>query len=124
MITIQGCFRSLPGATALLVGLSATVRAQTVLIIGANRGIGLEFARQYAARGWTVVATHCRDTPPAELVSLRKQYPQVPMEKMNVTDHGEIDGPAAKMKRVSIDILINNATLKGHRAVPETRQNR
>ncbi|GEM_PF-6430969 len=31
--------------------------APTVLITGANRGIGLELARQYAARGWNVIAT-------------------------------------------------------------------
>ena len=32
-------------------------RAETVLITGANRGLGLEFARQYAAAGWTVIGT-------------------------------------------------------------------
>ena len=32
----------------------------TVLITGANRGLGLEFARQYAADGWSVIAT-CRN---------------------------------------------------------------
>ena len=32
---------------------------QTVLVTGANRGLGLEFARQYAAEGWQVLAA-CR----------------------------------------------------------------
>ena len=36
-----------------------TVHAATVLITGADRGLGLEFTRQYAARGDTVIAT-CR----------------------------------------------------------------
>ena len=31
--------------------------APTVLITGSSRGIGLEFTRQYARRGWTVIAT-------------------------------------------------------------------
>ena len=35
-------------------------RAQTVLITGSNQGIGLEFAKEYAAKGWTVIATHRR----------------------------------------------------------------
>jgi NAD(P)-dependent dehydrogenase (short-subunit alcohol dehydrogenase family) len=104
-------------ALALLAALSATASAETVLITGANQGIGLEFARQYAARGWTVVATHRRDTPPEDLAELQKQYPKVRIEKMDVTDHAQIDSLAAKMKRADgkvepIDILINNAALK------------
>ena len=34
--------------------------SRTVLVTGANRGLGLEFARQYAADGWKVYAA-CRD---------------------------------------------------------------
>ena len=48
---------------AVLPGL-IPVHAETVLITGSNQGIGFEFARQYAARGWTVIATHRRDTTP------------------------------------------------------------
>jgi NAD(P)-dependent dehydrogenase (short-subunit alcohol dehydrogenase family) len=97
-------------ALASVFSLPAT--AETVLITGANQGIGLEFARQYAARGWTVVATHRRDTPPEDLVKLQKQHPKVRIEKMDVTDHAQIDALAAKMKGEPIDILINNAALK------------
>jgi NADP-dependent 3-hydroxy acid dehydrogenase YdfG len=54
---------------ALLAGtLSALPRAavaQTVLITGANSGIGLELTKQYAARGWTIIATHRRSEVPA-----------------------------------------------------------
>ncbi|TFG38613.1 MAG: SDR family NAD(P)-dependent oxidoreductase [Chromatiales bacterium] len=46
--------------------------AETVLITGSNSGIGLEFAKRYAARGWLVVATHRRDTIPALLKSSPK----------------------------------------------------
>jgi NAD(P)-dependent dehydrogenase (short-subunit alcohol dehydrogenase family) len=105
----------LSAALGLAVLLSATslgLRAETVLITGANQGIGLEFARQYAARGWTVVATHRRTSPPEELVKLQKQYPKVRIERMDVTDHAQIDALAAKMKGEPIDILINNAALK------------
>ena len=40
--------------SALICG---TARAETVLITGSNRGIGFEFVKQYAKRGWTVIAT-------------------------------------------------------------------
>src|SRR5215472_1651451 len=44
---------------AALAATLGTVHAATVLITGADRGLGLEFTRQYAARGDTVIAT-CR----------------------------------------------------------------
>jgi NAD(P)-dependent dehydrogenase (short-subunit alcohol dehydrogenase family) len=81
----------------------------TVLITGSNRGIGLEFARQYAAKGWTVIATHRRDTVPASLKTLSDQYPSVQAERMDVGRHEEIDALAAKLQGTPIDLLINNA---------------
>src|SRR5262245_51478225 len=97
----------------LLALASVTASAETVLITGANQGIGLEFARQYAARGWTVVATHRRDKEPEDLAALKKQYPsKLRIERMDVTNHAEIDALAAKMKGQPIDIIINNAALK------------
>ena len=61
--------RLIPMLCLLLLSLSATPAmadahgdkaaddAPIVLITGANRGLGLEFARQYAAAGWTVIGT-------------------------------------------------------------------
>ncbi len=48
----------------LAVFATASVEAKTVLITGANSGIGLEFAKQYAGKGWDVIATHRRSTEP------------------------------------------------------------
>ena len=45
----------------LLPGLA---HSETVLITGANSGLGLELARQYADLGWTVIATHRRSSAP------------------------------------------------------------
>jgi NAD(P)-dependent dehydrogenase (short-subunit alcohol dehydrogenase family) len=100
------------GLAAILGLLALQANAETVLITGANQGIGLEFARQYAARGWSVVATHRRSTAPEDLVKLQKEFPKVRIEKMDVTDHAQIDALAKKMKGEPIDILINNAALK------------
>jgi NAD(P)-dependent dehydrogenase (short-subunit alcohol dehydrogenase family) len=97
---------------ALAMGSAGTgARADTVLITGANQGIGLEFAKEYAARGWTVIATHRRTTTPQELAQLAAKYPKVRIERMDVTDAAQIEALGAKLKGVPIDILLNNAGL-------------
>ena len=49
----------------------------TVLVTGANRGLGLEFAKQYAADGWEVLAT-ARDLERSkELFDLQKEFPNL-----------------------------------------------
>jgi NAD(P)-dependent dehydrogenase (short-subunit alcohol dehydrogenase family) len=78
----------------------------TVLITGASRGLGFEFARQYAADGWDVIAT-CRD--PARAESLRALGARVRIEKLDVRDFGEIARVAERLGGEAIDVLIANA---------------
>ncbi|HUB64678.1 MAG TPA: SDR family NAD(P)-dependent oxidoreductase [Methylocella sp.] len=78
--------------------------AATILITGANRGLGFEFARQYAADGWKVVAA-CRN--PATASDL-KQLAQDRMGRltvvaMDVTDAGSVKDAATQLKDVAID---------------------
>ena len=87
--------------------------ADTVLITGANSGIGLEFATQYAADGWHVVATHRRDSTPDTLVDLAAEYDNVQIEKIDVTDMSTVTSVAQKLNGMPIDILINNAGVVG-----------
>lgn len=91
--------------------VSGNAGAETVLITGSNQGIGLEFAKQYAARGWKVIATHRRDTTPDTLAELQRQYPSVRVERMDVADRAQIKALAQKLKGEPIDILLNNAGL-------------
>jgi NAD(P)-dependent dehydrogenase (short-subunit alcohol dehydrogenase family) len=71
----------------------------TVLITGTNRGIGLEFARQYSSDGWEVIAT-ARE-PSAELQSLDVLIEEVDMQDLN--------GVVALGGRVQhLDLLIAN----------------
>lgn len=87
----------------------------TVLITGANRGIGLEFARQYAADGWQVVAC-CRQPQQAEALNrLADQYKdQFSIHRLDVRELTEIDQLSHKLQDLPIDILINNAGVYPH----------
>lgn len=85
--------------------------AREVLLTGANRGIGLEFARQLAARGDRVVAT-CRNPAAAsELAAL-----DVQVETLDVVEAASIERIAALYEDRNLDLLINNAGVGvGHR---------
>lgn len=76
----------------------------TVLITGANRGIGLEFARQYSAAGWRVLST-CRDPESAD--SLRACVSAV--HRLELTDAAAVRALARTLEAESIDVLIANA---------------
>jgi NAD(P)-dependent dehydrogenase (short-subunit alcohol dehydrogenase family) len=93
----------------MALGLTTLAQADTVLITGANSGIGLEFAKQYAAKGWTVIATHRRDETPSTLKDLVAKYPNVRAERMDVTKREEIHALVVKLNDAPIDVLINNA---------------
>jgi len=86
----------------------------TILITGANRGLGLEFTRQYAADGWTVIAC-CRNTVGAdELNALAADADNnIQVEQLDVNDFAAIDALGGKLAGVPIDILLNNAGVIG-----------
>jgi NAD(P)-dependent dehydrogenase (short-subunit alcohol dehydrogenase family) len=89
--------------------------APTVLITGANRGIGLALTSAYLARGWDVIAT-CRQPASADaLVSMTREYPGLSIERLDVLDYAMIDRLAEKLSGQRIDILINNAGIRGPR---------
>lgn len=81
----------------------------SILITGSNRGLGLEWARQYALAGWRVHAT-CRSPDLAdELYQLAATHGNLTVRRMDVTCDEEIEALARDLEDQPIDILLNNA---------------
>ena len=86
----------------------------TVLVTGAGRGLGLEFVRQYAADGWTVLATARDPGTSAELERLTTAAAgRIRVFALELSDHAAIDALAAELASTPIDVLINNAGTMG-----------
>jgi NAD(P)-dependent dehydrogenase (short-subunit alcohol dehydrogenase family) len=90
----------------------------TVLITGCDTGLGVEFARQYAADAYRVLAT-CLD--PASAAALRAIAGDIEVLKLDVSDHAAIEGLARELEGEPLDILLSNAGIgRPHPAFGET----
>ena len=86
----------------------------SVLITGTNRGLGLEFARQYLADGWRVFAT-CRNPAAADQLQhlAKSSGGKFTVLEMDVTDAASVRKAATQIKDVAIDLIINNVGIIG-----------
>ncbi|MFP3874734.1 MAG: SDR family oxidoreductase [Thiohalophilus sp.] len=85
------------------------MESHTILVTGSNRGLGLEWVRQYARLGWRVYAT-CRFPEQAdELRRLASEYSTLSLHPLDVTRPEQIGALAGELSDVAIDILVNNA---------------
>ena len=80
----------------------------TVFITGANRGIGLSLARNFGEAGFTVIGTARKLEQATELKETGAR-----VEQLDVTDQASVDAMAKRVGETPIDILINNAGIKG-----------
>ena len=80
----------------------------SIFITGTNRGLGLEFARQYAEAGWQVTAA-CRDPERAMALKALK----IEVLRLDVGDSRAIEAIGKQLQGRSFDILLNNAGIYG-----------
>jgi len=92
----------------LSVNTFATDSKGTVFITGANRGIGLALARNFTDAGFEVIGTARK---PDQATALKETGARV--EQLDVTDQASVDAIAQRIGETPIDILINNAGIKG-----------
>ena len=85
----------------------------TIVITGANRGIGLEFVQQYAADGAEVIAA-CRK--PSEASALKAISGNVKVLECDVANEKSVTAFARDIGEAPVDILINNAGVGGREA--------
>lgn len=81
----------------------------TVFITGTNRGIGLEFTKQYTEAGWDVLACCRKPAAASELNALAAKHANIKIFALDVSDFKQVDALARQLKDVAIDVLINNA---------------
>ena len=107
------CIVLLLMASAIESANAATQSAPVVVITGANRGLGLEWARQYAARGWQVVATARRPEDAAALQQLASATGRVRIESLDATDPRSVSAFAQRLRDTPVDVLVNNIGMLG-----------
>ena len=82
----------------------------SVLITGANRGLGLEFTRQYLNDGWEVHAFCRQPDKAAELGEIvNHKNGKLHLRQMDIDNENEIEAAANELKNQPLDLLINNA---------------
>jgi NAD(P)-dependent dehydrogenase (short-subunit alcohol dehydrogenase family) len=77
--------------------------ARTALVMGANRGIGLELCRQLAERGRQVIAAGRRSSPALDALGVRVET------GVDVTSDAAVSALAARLDRAPVDELVCNA---------------
>jgi len=91
----------------------------TVMVTGANRGIGYEHVAQYAQKKWKVIACARQPEKAIDLLQLQDKYgANFIIEELEVTNHNQVDGLSQKHSNTAIDIFINNAGTGGPEGMP------
>ena len=92
--------------------------SKVVVITGGNRGIGLGLVKEYARKGWQVLAT-CRNPESApQLRALQDNSSNVKVLSCDISNNESIENCITDIKNLSfdcVDLLINNAGVSNKR---------
>jgi NAD(P)-dependent dehydrogenase (short-subunit alcohol dehydrogenase family) len=83
----------------------------TVLITGANRGIGLEFVKQYSSAGWKVLTTVRDPQRPGELSPLAALNNPVGIHTLDIANENTVEDLVSKLNGPPRDLLVHNAAI-------------
>ena len=98
-----------PFILSLNANLNAAEDQSTVLITGSNRNIGFEFVKQFANKGWRVIATTRSIDSADELIEFSKENNNVIIEQLDITNDEHLRNLKKKYNDDVIDVLLNNA---------------
>lgn len=88
--------------------------SNTVVVAGANRGMGLEYARQYAADGWRVFATARNPAGATALNQAAAQHHELTVHELDLASSQSVERFADELKGAAIDVLLCNASHMVH----------
>ena len=87
----------------------------TILVTGANRGLGIEFVEQYLNEGNEVIATYRNENSSMDLIEMDNERSNLKLLQLDVSSKKSLNSFAKNLGNAPIDIFINNAGVYGPR---------
>ena len=87
----------------------------TILVTGANRGLGIEFVEQYLNEGNEVIATYRNENSSIDLIEMGNERSNLKLLQLDVSSNKSLNSFAENLGNLPIDIFINNAGVYGPR---------
>ncbi len=87
----------------------------TILVTGANRGLGIEFVEQYLNEGNEVIATYRNENSSMDLIEMGNERSNLKLLQLDVSSNKSLNSFAENLGDSPIDIFINNAGVYGPR---------